>query len=410
MLPKEPAPRLRRDLQIDLIERDGERFVAMQDPLGIARDGVALPYDFYMLLQIFDGKVTLDDLATQFKQETGEEPDFTLLIENLNALESLGLMESESYFKAKAQIEAEWNQSPERPPICAGGAYPEDPVELEAELESILASAPGKKFPSPPDAVVVPHIDFRVGESARNVYASVWNSVDLNDYDGAIVFGTSHRVSTDYFMLSEKNYETPAGILKTDTELIKTLRNGSDALFKIDERAHRFEHSIELAAVFIAKLAADKPNFTILPVLVGSFFEFLERRELPSSNSRITDFIGRLSTAIDESGKKYLLVASVDFAHIGRKFEDEFDAADKFREMEQSDAELIERLSRGDADGFFQKVGEDMDKWKICGLSPIYSMLRLLGNGRGERLKYGYWDEKETCSGVSFAGLAFFKS
>ena len=58
-----------------------------------------------------------------------------------------------------------------------------------------------------------------------------------------------------------------------------------------------------------------------------------------------------------------------------------------------------------DAEGFFQGIQEEQDARKICGLTPIYLALRLMGaKVAGERLSY------EQCAadsaGTSFVSIA----
>jgi hypothetical protein len=45
------------------------------------------------------------------------------------------------------------------------------------------------------------------------------------------------------------------------------------------------------------------------------------------------------------------------------------------------------------------------DRNRICGLSPIYALLRLLPGGAGRLLHYGQWPDPEGT--VTFASVSF---
>jgi predicted class III extradiol MEMO1 family dioxygenase len=102
-----------------------------------------------------------------------------------------------------------------------------------------------------------------------------------------------------------------------------------------------------------------------------------------------------------------LIVAGVDFAHVGRKFGDEFSVDETVAErVKREDMALIEFIRRGDAGGFFADIAKDRDARRICGLAPMYTQLELLRGHRGRLLKYGIAMEPQTGSAVSFASLA----
>ena len=57
------------------------------------------------------------------------------------------------------------------------------------------------------------------------------------------------------------------------------------------------------------------------------------------------------------------------------------------------------------ADGFFESVRRDNDRRRICGLSPIYALLRALGGARGTLRRYGQWPDPAGV--VTFASLVY---
>jgi MEMO1 family protein len=142
--------------------------------------------------------------------------------------------------------------------------------------------------------------------------------------------------------------------------------------------------------------------------LVGSFHEYFENRESPDSSVTFLQLIESLQKALHISGRKPLFIASVDLAHIGRKFGDDFDAAPALSNLRFEDRKLIDSIERLDKESFFQKILDDNDKYKICGTSPIYSLLSLNDFNKASFLKYNQWNDIETKSAVSFASFAFY--
>ena len=94
-------------------------------------------------------------------------------------------------------------------------------------------------------AILMPHIDFRV---APAVYGPGFAPLQDHDADLVIMVGTSHYWADDAFILTEKDFTTPLGIVKTDVDLVRALSESLPGVAKTDI-AHRPEHSLELHLV-----------------------------------------------------------------------------------------------------------------------------------------------------------------
>jgi hypothetical protein len=68
---------------------------------------------------------------------------------------------------------------------------------------------------------------------------------------------------------------------------------------------------------------------------------------------------------------------------------------------------LIEKLAVLDAPGFFHEIAKDGDRRRICGFSPLYSMMHSLNGSQGKHLKYDQAFTPETSSAVIFTSLVF---
>ncbi|MGH7879351.1 MAG: AmmeMemoRadiSam system protein B, partial [Candidatus Binataceae bacterium] len=302
---------------------------------------------------------------------------------------------------------------PQRPPALAGLAYENDPTRLRAEITGYFQrpGAPGE-IPQPRadgaalSGLIAPHIDPRRGGAA---YAHAYGELLTRERpELVVVLGTSHYgVGPQLFTATRKDYATPLGAIATDRNFVERLaaRYTQGDLFA-QEILHRNEHSIEFQALFLA-WALGVAGYKIVPILVGSFHEMVGAGETPGFDERVRGFIDALRAELALESRRVLIIAGVDFAHVGRKFGDQFKADAKVAQWVKSeDLALIENIKRGDPDGFFADVAKDRDARKICGLAPMYTQLELLRGRRARLLMHDIAMEPQTESAVSFASLA----
>jgi AmmeMemoRadiSam system protein B len=254
---------------------------------------------------------------------------------------------------------------------------------------------------------MVPHIDFRIGEKAHRCYAAGYHAIRDTQADLFIILGTSHQGNSDYFMMTYKNFETPLGIANTDIDLIDEIKSQLSFELTIDDMAHRHEHSIEFQVVLLQHYFKNR-NFKLLPILVGSFHNFISSGSTPQADERLTELIDIINKSIQANDRKVVFIASADMAHIGRKFHDNFDAEGEFPRLKEEDKLLLKYLESCDAESFFEAISAVRDKNKICGLSPAYSLLKICRPQYGKIIGYNIWNESETKSAVSFGSIAFY--
>jgi AmmeMemoRadiSam system protein B len=112
----------------------------------------------------------------------------------------------------------------------------------------------------------------------------------------------------------------------------------------------------------------------------------------------------------NREGDRLFWVLGVDMAHMGVRYQDDFEAIageGRMQEVEERDLARIERINALDGDGYWDLIRENQDDLKWCGSSPFYTFLKT-GKSRGELLRYEQWNIDER-SVVSFAGMAFSK-
>ena len=277
---------------------------------------------------------------------------------------------------------------------AVNGDFSTDPVA------SPSAAAPQTRV----RALIAPHIDFHRGGST---YGWAYREIlERSDADLYVVLGTCHAGMPDPFAVTLKPYDTPLGAVPVDREFYDGLarRAGQDLL--ASEPAHRTEHSIEFQAVMLQHVVGRRRPFAILPVLASYLHESLWSGGAPDADPRIRRFVDALRETMAASGRRVCLVAGVDLAHVGPRFGDrEPNTAASLARVERDDRAMLESVVGGDARGFYAGVAADHDARRICGLSPIYTLLRLLPEAPGRLVRYTQWPDPE--GAVTFCAVTF---
>jgi hypothetical protein len=260
-----------------------------------------------------------------------------------------------------------------------------------------------------------PHIDLHRGGPA---FAWAYKQVaEQSDADVFVIFGTAHTYVSHPFCLTRKHFETPLGTARVDARFIDSVVREYDELLGdgvghkllADEHAHRHEHSIEFQVVFLQHLLGERREFTIVPILTGSFHKYLRNGAAPSQHLAIGGFFEAVRRAAAERGGKVCCISGGDLAHIGRRFGDaELLGQERLAEQDRDDRQLLDAACRVDSGAFFRHVADQSDRSRICGLAPTYALLEVTRPTRGELLVYDQAVEPDGTSCVSFASVAFY--
>lgn len=408
-----------RPIEAFPVQQDGKTLVYLKDPLNLATPIGISPVGYFILTH-FDGRHSRIDVQSAYARQFGEILHSSELASFVEMLDRYHYLESERFEIYREEVMLEFRRLPERLPAHVGGVYKSDLGELQAQLDGYFSSTDGPGSPSPrarsaaPKAIVAPHIDFHRGGTA---YA--WAYKPLLESEGADVYvllGTSHCGGRTPYILTRKDFLTPLGLVETDRDLVDRLQAGSREDLFADEYLHRGEHSIEFQVLFL-KYAAQKravltrgteKPFKIVPILVSSFHAAMATNTPPENDAAIAVFLETLRELTRRETREVCFVAGVDLAHVGRQFGDpEPITKDFLRWVEREDRELLERLNALDASGFFRNVAKDSDRRRICGFSPLYSLIHLLGRSEGQTLTYRQAYSEETASAVTFSSVVF---
>jgi AmmeMemoRadiSam system protein B len=145
----------------------------------------------------------------------------------------------------------------------------------------------------------------------------------------------------------------------------------------------------------------------IVPILCGSFHEMIASRTRPIDDPRVNEFVTAVREAIADSSRKVCYIAGADLAHVGPRFGDRQAVSDALLKLlESDDLRMLEKVANADADGFFDYISAEGDRRKICGLPPIYTMLKVADATAGTLLKYEQWPDP--AGTVTFASMSFY--
>lgn len=373
-----------RPIHAQPIVANGQPGVLLQDPLRLADKALVIPRALMPVLQFSDGTRNLNELYASLMIRAGIRLSIPELERILERFDEVFLLDNE---RSAAEIEAtvgSYREAPFRPPALAGDGYPAEPEELTELLDGYLTSS--TPAGGAIRGLVSPHIDY---ERGGPVYAEVWHRATraARAAQVVLILGTDHNGGCGRLTLTGQNYATPYGVLPTDTATVEAVAEaiGHEAAFA-DEVNHRYEHSIELAAVWLHYARGGEPC-AVVPILMGSFQHFVDGEAQPADDPIMVNAVRALRTALE--GRNALVVASADLAHIGPAFDDPR-PVDIFgmAQLKAKDMSLIDTICAGDAEAFFDAIRQEGNRRNICGLAPIYLMLRLLEDGRGELAGY----------------------
>jgi AmmeMemoRadiSam system protein B len=396
-------PRLRRTLAA---EPDGNEIVLFdQLRIGGSLKITALGLE---IIRRFDGVATLRDVQADIARLSGGLLVPHDVLSNLcHALDEALLLES-------ARFE-ERIGGPVRQPSCIG-CYDADPKKLRAQLKKLFTAPGGPGLPdekavaSPHGklrAALLPHMDYTRGNVTYG-----WGFKELIEQTDATVFvilATSHY-SGHRFTLTRQNFASPLGVVNTDQAYIdRIVSEYGNGLFD-DPLAHIPEHSIELEVVLLQYLLEERRKFRIVPLLVGSFRDCVEKGTSPAKAKDIACMVKALRAAEAACPEKVCYLISGDLAHIGPKFGDEQKAAGPWLEASrQQDDAIVATYAAADPQRYYEVIAAEKDERRICGLPPTWLTLEATRPARGRLLHYQQFVHPQGHESVSFASAAFYE-
>ncbi len=396
-----------RPLDIRPITQENHPYILLRDPQQISERQLLVPQPLAAVLAYFDGHHAIDAMLAKFEAHYRMALPAGAVAHLIAALDEAAMLENDRTASRYAEALETYRRAPYRQPALAGAGYPNDRQALWRLLQEYLECSDVVEAPidwSQPVGLLSPHIDYPRG---GNVYADVWKyaAQAAREAELVILLGTDHY-GAELFTLTRQCYATPYGVLPTDTAIIDRLAAvlGQEEAF-VGELRHRGEHSLELVAVWLHHMRAGEP-LPVVPILTGSFHGFLANGAMPHADPRIAAALAVLAEAA--AGRRTLVVASGDLAHVGPAFGGVPLNSAARNALRAADDELIAAMQDGDAGAFFASIRRVHNRNNVCGVAPIYLALRLLGASRGTQAGYAVCpaDDQDT-SVVTVTGMLF---
>ncbi len=386
-----PKPKLRSNIEIMPV---GDGNFIIRDIGGYIDETLVVNHVSAIVISMFDGKRSPSEISKIVSSMVGTEITESEIKKVVDALDKHGFLDSPSFSLLRAKKKSEFRAISEKPSRFAGKSFPAGGKEAEEFFSSILELFPSEEKDENLFAIVSPHIEISNG---MKIYGKAWNFIrnSLKKPDLFFIFGTSHAYSEYPLILTDKDFQTPFGTLKTDKDIVKSMVEvlGNDCFE--DEIIHKAEHSVEFQAVFIKYLF---PTARIVPILCSSSWLYK-----PQGRRIYDEILERLHQKVIGSLKNFVLVAGADFAHVGVRFGDNPVNQYDVSIVRLKDFISLQKFAENSQDGFLDSIMFDQNERKVCGVSPIYTVLGLSRNykTRGKILGWDIWVD-ETLSAVSF--------
>ncbi|MBN2433052.1 MAG: AmmeMemoRadiSam system protein B [Acidobacteria bacterium] len=401
-------PPMRMDIQMIPASYQGQTVFVIQDPLGFAPHGAALTQQSIGLLMVLSQSESfLEFQSALTRLQNGVIVSRWEAEKVVEQFDQLFLLETDRYRHARQRLVEEFGRQRSRPPALAGQAYPGEADTLREFLDGMAPPLdirdripPGRAV----KAIIAPHIDFLAG---RRVYAAAYAAWPEAAPQRILLLGTGHQLGEWFFSLTEKDYETPLGTLPTAADTVARLREAAGECAAPDDFAHRSEHSLEFQSLFIRRRLGDAP-VRCVPVLCGSFDGLLEQVARPRDEAGLVPVLDALAEVARDPGT--LVIAGVDLCHVGLKFGDREPAREREAEARAHDRRLLDALVAGDIAAFWGEARAAEDRYHVCGLSSLATLLEILGPVQGTVLDYEFWHEDLTQSAVSFAAAVLWSA
>ena len=391
------------------IELPEGQYICLQDPHRYLENPVVISPETFFILRFFDGQHSFVDVQDAFMLQYGTLLNTEQIQQVAEQLDQHLLLESQTFFAHRQRLQTEFARLTVRLPSHNGAAYPDDQRQLTGQLESYFTASkgPGRMFPVPQTssikAIMAPHIDLAAGGPT---FAWAYHKLAASDANLFIILGTSHVDMRNFFALTKKAFETPFGKVETDQTFVDALATRLSYDPFEDELIHKNEHSIEFQVLFLQYLFGARP-FKIAPILCGGLMHEAIVFNTPLAQ---TPQLEESITGLKHLFRAYpqaCLIASVDFSHIGLRYGDMSGPnAETLRKVEQVDHALLAAMEQVAPEAFIAQLQKNRNATQVCGIVPMYTLLRLIEGTKGSLLHY---DRAETGPGsiVTFASMVW---
>ncbi|MEK7729007.1 MAG: AmmeMemoRadiSam system protein B [candidate division KSB1 bacterium] len=409
-----------RFLEAVPLEDEQEQHFALRDPSGIAEEVLVVSGEALFLMQFFDGKHALLDMRAEYQRAFGAFLPEERLHKLVAQLEHMHFLEGASFQEYKRNLEKGVLAQTTRRAAHAGSSYPLEPQALRAQLEQFYINSGGAINGGPNQTnarngarvlgLIAPHIDLRVGGTCyTHAYRALAKSAPADVF---VILGTGHSGLYNCYSCLPQDFETPLGLVKHDAEFIRELAQQHPFELFAEPLPHRSEHTIEFQTIYLQHLLGGKQSFTIVPILCSYAYVMMTDERCKRERKIIEAFVEALRKACAQQtarGRKVCVIASVDFSHVGPRYgEAETPDAAFLNQVRAADFELIDAITKVDAERFVANAARIEDRYRVCGFAPMHTLLAATTAKSGKLLQYEQGRVDDHKSVVSYASLALY--
>jgi MEMO1 family protein len=233
-----------RNLQFSPIKEGDEQYMVLWDPTGLSKEKLVLPLNYFFIIQHLDGEHTLAKIGSLYLKRFGEflvPSKIEQLVSDLN--EKL-FLEGQRAEDARRLARETYRQSPLRRAAFAGRGYEADGAKLKKQIDGFFASKEGPDFKPSEHAgkkikgLVAPTYDLK---QAGPIYAWAYKELqDSEQPDLFVVIGTASAGLDHVFAVTDKDFETPLGVVSADQPILGQIKAKLPTSFE-DDLCHQAE-------------------------------------------------------------------------------------------------------------------------------------------------------------------------
>ena len=292
-----------RNLQFSPVKEGEEQYVVLWDPSGLSKEKLVLPLNYFFIIQHFDGDHSLQQIGALYLKRFGEFLMPGKVEQLVGDLDSKLFLEGERAEGAKDQARVAYRQAAVRPAAFAGKSYEGERGPLKKQIDGFFSSKEGPDFkPSenkgkPIKGLVVPTYELK---QAGPIYAWAYKELqEAHQPDVLVIIGTAHAGLEQPFALTDKDFETPFGVVPVDRPIVDRLKALVPEYFT-EDIAHLSDHAIEFQLPFVQTNTGAAEPMTFVPVL--SSFSAMSLND-PSVRASVDRFLAAMREAISASGR-----------------------------------------------------------------------------------------------------------
>lgn len=248
-----------------------------------------------------------------------------------------------------------------RRPAVAGQFYAGRETALRSEVERCFLSpiGPGslpvldRKGPGKIVGAMVPHAGLVYsGPVAAHAYMALAEDGFPSTF---IIIGPNHHGRGKGVAVSDEDFETPMGVIKTDMDIVHRLKG----VVEVDRSAHLYEHSLEVQLPFLQYI---DPDVKIVAIAMGY--------QDPETAVELAK-----SIKIATEGRRAVVLASSDMSHYVPP-----------QVAKEKDMGVLNKLVAMDPDGAYRQIlQKDVS---MCGYGPVMAMFHAVNGKEARLLKY----------------------